>query len=165
MLHMSGCHLYSRCVLVLIYSTVFIIKLRWDGCLRRISCRWCMNSWRLQSRFFECRSGYFRSIIFGKTTNFLAHGSNEYYKTKIREMRIIEKLKKSKYEIFLWMIKILCLIIPPYKNQKIEKCQLIHFDECLKYIFLWTPFYLRNIIYLAKIMRSLLSDKDGIRIF
>ena len=33
----------------------------------------------------------FESIIFERTTNFRAHGVNEYYKKKIWEMRIIEK--------------------------------------------------------------------------
>ena len=78
-------------VLVLICSTVFIIKLRWDGCLCLITCKWCMSIWRLENRFLECWSGYFRLVIFERTTNFLAHGANEYYKPKIWEMRIIEK--------------------------------------------------------------------------
>ena len=33
--------------------------------------------------FLECLSAYFWSVIFERTTNFRAHGVNEYYKTKI----------------------------------------------------------------------------------
>ena len=49
---------------------------------------------------------------------------------------------------------------PPYgKTQKLEKCQTIYFDECWNNFFGWTPFYIENIIYLAKILRALLSNK------
>ena len=36
----------------------------------------------------------FESVIFVRTNNLLFHGVNEYYKTKIWEMRIIEKTQK-----------------------------------------------------------------------
>ena len=78
-------------------------------------------------------------------------------------MRIIEKLNKSKYDIFWWMIKILFLVIPRYKKTRnIKKIQSINFDECLEYIFWYTHFYLENIIHLAKILRALLSNNNGI---
>ena len=40
------------------------------------------------------------SIIFERTTNFLAHGANEYYKTKILETRIIEKAQQIEIWVF-----------------------------------------------------------------
>ena len=56
---------------------------------------------------------------------------------------------------FLWLD-------PPYeKDQKIEKCQTFNFDEYPKY-FLYSLLYLRNILYLAQMMRALLSNKNGI---
>ena len=56
----------------------------------------------------------------------------------------------------------LCLVIPPLlKTRKIENGQSINLDECLK-TFLYTLFYLGHIIYLARILRALLSNKNGI---
>ena len=60
---------------------------------------------------------------------------------------------------FWWIIEILCLGYPPlWKSQKIEKWQIICLDECWKYVFM-DPFYIGDIIYLAKIVRALLSNK------
>ena len=61
------------------------------------------------------------------------------------------------------MTKILCLVIPPYgeiqKSRNINQSilmnvQNIYFDR--------TPFYLGNEIYLAKLLRALLSNKNRI---
>ena len=65
------------------------------------------------------------SIIFERTTNFLAHGDNEYYKTKIWLMRLCEKTQQNRNMWkFWWMIKILCLGYPPpmekLENQNIN---------------------------------------------
>ena len=52
---------------------------------------------------------------------------------------------------------------PPHeKYQKLEKCQTFNFDEFSKYCSWCFLFYLRNIIYLAKILWDLLSNKNGI---
>ena len=52
--------------------------------------------------------------------------------------------------------------IPSIKTRKIGKGQSINFDEYPK-LFLWyTPFYLGNIVSLAKILRALLSNKNRI---
>ena len=74
-----------------------------------------------------------------KTTNFLAHGANEYYKTKIWDIRIIEKTQKIEiWDLFYEYEKIYVWLSPRYgKNQNIEKYQSINFDECL--IFLNRP--------------------------
>ena len=52
---------------------------------------------------------------------------------------------------------------PLWEKPKIETFRFIHFDECSKTII--DPFYLRNIIYLAKILKALLSNKNGILYF
>ena len=54
---------------------------------------------------------------------------------------------------------------PPMENSKIEKYQPITFWWMFKVFFWYTPFYLWNIIYLAKILRALLSNKNGILYF
>ena len=41
--------------------------------------------------FLSVKVDIFESIIFVRATNYFAHGANEYYKTKIREISIIEK--------------------------------------------------------------------------
>ena len=51
------------------------------------------------------------------------------------ETRISEKAEQMKNEIFFdkWSI---VFVIPPYgKDQKVEKCQIINFDECPENIF------------------------------
>ena len=53
------------------------------------------------------------------------------------------------------------LVSPYEKDQKIKKIQTMNFDSCSKR-FLYTHFYLRDIIYLSKILRALLSNKNGI---
>ena len=59
-----------------------------------------------------------------------------------------------------WSTYYVWLYTLPIKKDKIEKGQSINFDECFKNIN--TPFYLRNIINLAKILRALLSNKNGV---
>ena len=45
-------------------------------------------------------------------------------------MKISEKAQQIEIWYFLLMIKIICLVIPPYgKTQKTEECQTINFDE------------------------------------
>ena len=61
-------------------------------------------------------------------------------------MRISEKAKQMKK----WDLK------------KVENFQTFNFDECSKYLFIFSLFYLRNIIYLDQIMRDLLSNKNAI---
>ena len=51
---------------------------------------------------------------------------------------------------------------PTIKTLRIERFQPIDFDECEKYVYWYTSFYLGNIIYLAKILRALLTNKNGI---
>ena len=48
--------------------------------------------------FLSVGANISESIILVRTINFLAYGANEYYKTKIREMRIIEKT----HQIEIW---------------------------------------------------------------
>ena len=72
-------------------------------------------------------------------------------------MRKIDK-NQSMWK-FWWIIKILCLGYPSPmgKSRKIEKWQIICFDEY--WFFSWNPFYIGSMIYLAKIVRALLSNK------
>ena len=62
-------------------------------------------------------------------------------------------------EIFDELSKYYVWVIPPYgKSRKIEKWQIIFFDALWKWFFSWTPFYKGDIIYLATIMRALMSN-------
>ena len=73
------------------------------------------------------------------------------------------KLSKSKYDIFWWMIQILCLVRPPYG--KFEKSKNVHQFILMnvQINFFGVPlFYLRNVIFFAKILRALLSNKNEI---
>ena len=57
----------------------------------------------------------FELIIFERTTNFLAHGANEYYETKILEMRIIEKAQQIEIsDFFDELSKYYVWLDPPY---------------------------------------------------
>ena len=49
----------------------------------------------------------------------------------------------------------------PEKSKNVEQYILMNFEK----VFLLTTFYLGNIIYLAKILRALLSNKNGILYF
>ena len=72
-----------------------------------------------------------------------------------------EELKKIEIcEIIWWIIKILCLWYPS-PMEKVEKSEMRTnmFWWMLKIFFWSTPFYIGNIIYLAKIVRALLSNK------
>ena len=118
----------------------------------------------MKNRFIECWSGYFWSIIFEWTTNLLAHGANDYQKLKIWGMRIIEKTqqikiwfrKKEISKYYFWLSP------PPYKNSKNRKRPINSFWWMFKIMFWCTPFYIRNIICLSKILRALLSNKNRI---
>ena len=84
------------------------------------------------------------------------------YKQKMVNNVLWEELTKIEIsENILWIIEILCLGDPsPIKKvEKSKKWQLICFDEYWKFIFLSTPFYIGDFIYLAKIVRALWSNK------
>ena len=72
----------------------------------------------------------------------------------------MRNLKKSKkWDLFWWIINFFLLDSPYERYQKVKKCQTFHFDECS--IFLCATFYLRNIMYLPKLLRDLLINKNG----
>ena len=63
-------------------------------------------------------------------------------------------------EIIWWIIEILCLGYPS-PMEKVEKSKMTTnmFWWMLEIFFWCTPFYIWNIIYLAKIVRALSSNK------
>ena len=66
----------------------------------------------------------------------------------------------DKWYLFMMNDRDIFLVRPPLrKRSKDWKYQTIDFNECSKFMFWWTPFYLMNIISFAKILRSLLSNK------
>ena len=87
----------------------------------------------------------FWSIIFERTINFLAHDANEYYKTKIWEVRIIEKTQHIKIwdfsgecsNYYVWSY-------PPYgKSEKLKNSNQIIW--LMSKIFFWMfPFLLEE---------------------
>ena len=49
-------------------------------------------------------------------TSFFAHGAIEYYKTKILEMRIVDKTQQIEIYAFLYMIKYYFWLYPTYRK-------------------------------------------------
>ena len=63
-------------------------------------------------------------------------------------------------ELIWWLIKILCLwYLSPMKQVEKPKLRTNMFWWIMKTLFWCNPFYVENIIYLAKIVRALSSNK------
>ena len=71
------------------------------------------------------------TFLLSEYTNFLAHGANEYYKTKIWEMSIVEKTQQTRNMRFFdeWS-KYIFLVIPP-PQWKSEYYFIVHQDNLL----------------------------------
>ena len=76
---------------------------------------------KMIKQFSWVLGGFFWSIIFLRATIFLGHGVNEYYKTKIWEMSIIEKTQQTQNMIFNELSKYIFWLYPPIKNLEKSK--------------------------------------------
>ena len=77
-----------------------------------------------------------------------------------RESSINRKMRKNE---FWWMITIFFWLDPPYENdQKAENVKQFILINVQNNVFGCYLLYLRNVIYLAKILRALLSNKNEI---
>ena len=75
--------------------------------------------------FLSVEVNSFESIIFVRKTSFLAHGANEYYKTKIWELRIIEKSQQIEIWDFLMNDQnIMFGYTPLWKNSENQKISI-----------------------------------------